>query len=302
MAQRLHSVSDRGYGGSVTGNRLWGIVLTGPTGERRRPRGRGPAARPAPPAARHVLLRRVLEGASRLIPGERLVAVLDRAHSASYATALADRPEVQRVVQPAYRGSAPALFVTALKIARQDPHATVVVLPTDGAMTGEARLMADVARAVRAVALRPDLPVVIGGHPGARDGGAGCWIEPGPAIEGLETLGIRAIERFVLRPSPVEVTALRDGDGLVNTHVVIARLDTLIALGARTAPDVLEALEPLAEAFGAPEESLMSEAVYEQMPYADLARVLFVRPAQFAVLAVGHVALWRETSRERLAS
>ena len=59
-----------------------------------------------------------------------------------------------------------------------------------------------------------------------------------------------------------------------------------------------------AGAFGAPEESLLCEAVYEGMPYASLAHALFVRARTSAVLPVPHVTTWREGAApaQRLAS
>jgi len=199
------------------------------------------------------------------------------------------------MVQPAYRGSAPELFLPVLRIAYEDPHATVVVIPSDQLVDGEARLMAYVGRAAQAVAQRPDLVVVIGAHPLSLE--VPCtWIDPGDLVEGLETLAVRAVRRFVARPSRGEAVALYAGEALVNTHVVIAKVGALLELGRRYLPDVLETLEPLEAAFGMPEERLLCEAVYEQMPYADIAHALFVRPQHAAVLPVSDVRISTEDS------
>jgi hypothetical protein len=72
----------------------------------------------------------------------------------------------------------------------------------------------------------------------------------------------------------------------VNTGVVVAEAGTLLALGRRRLPDVLETLEPLEAAFGGPEEHLLCEAVYEGMPYADIAHALFAADEAFGVLDV----------------
>jgi mannose-1-phosphate guanylyltransferase len=235
------------------------------------------------PAARHVLFRESLDRATHLIPEDRLVAVLARGHSSQYESALEGMPAVRRVVQPAYRGSAAELFLPVMKIARQDPDAIVVVLPSDHLVDTDARLMKHVDRAARVATIRPDLPVVIGAHPSSAVCGAG-WIEPGAIVEGLEPYAVRAVRRFHTHPTEPEAAALFASDGLVNTHVVIARVRALIELGRRAVPDILEAMEPLEAAYSEPEEALMSEAVYEQMPYANLSHVLFARPHGIAVL------------------
>jgi mannose-1-phosphate guanylyltransferase len=251
-----------------------------------------------------VLFRHAIERAARLIDPAQLVAVLARDHSASYDAELAALPPVQRVVQPVYRGSGPEIFLAVLKIAHHDPDATIVILPSDHLVDGEGRLMACVSKAAQAVMARPDLPLVIGAHPMAPDAAA-SWIEPGAPVEGLEPFGIRTVHRFLRRPSQADLATLWEGQGLVNTHVVIAKARALIRLGQRYLPDVLETLEPLAGAFGAPEERLLCEAVYEQMPYATISHALFVRAQDVAVLPVAHVTMWSEVTThevETLAS
>lgn len=274
---------------------LWGIVLAG-SAERRPVRGpHQRRLRPSlvPPSARPRLFRQAIDRASRLIEPNRLCAVLARDHCEYYDTELGGLPGVRRIVQPAYRGSAPELFLPVLRIASEDPHATIVVIPSDQFVDGAARLMAYVGRAAQAVARRPDLVVVIGAHPLGLD--VPCaWIEPGHPVEGLETLAVRAVRRFVTRPTRGEAAALYADDALVNTHVVIAKARALADLGRRYLPDVLETLEPLETAFGMPEERLMCEAVYEQMPYADIAHALFVRPQHAAVLSVSDVRISTE--------
>jgi len=237
---------------------------------------------------------RTLERAARLIPAERLVTVLARGQSVSYDTALGVLPEIHRVVQPAWRGTAAETFLPVLKIAAADPEAVVVLFPGSYATDGDGRLMSHVAKAVAAVAVRPELPVVLGASPRGPDA-ASAWIEPGPPIEGLERYAIRSVRRFMPRPSPAEIVALWEGDGLVNTRVVIAQARALITLGNRYLPDVLETFEPLETAFGTPEEPLLCEAVYEQMPYASITHALFARTGDVAVLPVAQVRMWLDS-------
>ncbi|HXG04829.1 MAG TPA: hypothetical protein VNO23_15620 [Candidatus Binatia bacterium] len=272
---------------------LWGIIVAtrGGLGWGCRPT---LASRPD----RHVLFRRTLERAARLIAPDRLVAVLARDHSASYDTRLPGAPAVRRVLQPAWRGSAPALYLPLLRVAHEDPHATVAVFPADHLVDGEARFMSYVARAVEALAQRPDLVLVIGAQP---SGGTAdrSWIEPGTTVPGLEAWAVRTVRRFVTRRAGPEPPLDMD-EALVNTRVVVGRVQRLLALGRRSLPDVLESLEPLQNALGRPEESLLCDAVYEQMPYADLAHALFVRPQATAVVTAAGVRL-RPQARVPLA-
>ncbi len=270
---------------------LWGIVLD--RGDRD-----GADAREGRRAHRGSRLRRVVDCARRLIPAERLIAVLARGSYAYYANELRDLPEVERLVQPAYRGTAASVFLPALKIARCDPDAVVVVMPNDPPLDYEARFMNHVAKAAQVTSARPDVPVVIGSHPALPDRRCG-WIEPGAPLDGLEGVPVRAVRRFVHRPSPAEAGWLYESGGLINTQVFVARARTLIALGERSLPDVLETLEPLQAAFGGPEERLLCEAVYEGMPHASMVHALFSRSDPFAVLPLTDVS-WGEAARPAL--
>jgi mannose-1-phosphate guanylyltransferase len=277
--------------------RVWAIVLTGddppvPGNAYRRRHCR--PARPWPGAG-GTRGRHALERASRLAPAGQTITVLTRRQAAAWEPELAAAPYARRVVQPVYRGRAAEVLLPLLKIGRQDPSATVVILPADHRqrVDHDPRFLRYVGRAVWAVALRPDLPIVIGAQPHApvSDG----WIEPGPPVEGLEDLAVRAVERFVDGASAAERRRLFESHALTSTSILVGRAGTLLALAARTLPDVLEALEPLEDALDRPEESLLCDAVYECMPDNDLAPL--ERAPELAVLALPGVA-WRVPERE----
>lgn len=280
---------------------LWGVVLAGNLDRRSALRGMRGALPTRNLASRGALFRQTLERATHLVPTERLVAVLARDHSAYYDTGLGRPTAIHRIIQPAYRGSAAETLLPVLKIAAFDPDAIVAIFPGAQLMDGEVRFMNSVAKAVGAVTARPDLPVVIGIPPTAPYAGSG-WIDPGPPIEGLERYAVRTVRRFVPRPSPAEAAALLESDGLLNTRVIVAKARALIELAARYLPDVVETLEPLGAAFGSPEESLMCEAVYEQMPYASIAHALFVQACDVGVLPAAYVRMWLDAKPAALAS
>jgi mannose-1-phosphate guanylyltransferase len=269
--------------------RTWAIVLTGDqppvdaAGSRLR-RARGTAQR-WPLTPRAASRARALERASRLVPPGQMVTVVTRRHARAWDAELADVPGARRIVQPADRGRAVEMLLPLLRIARRDPSATVIVLPAEHGIDHEARFLRYVSRAVWAVALRPDLPILIGAHPHApvSDG----WIEPGAPVEGLEDLAVHAVKRFVDAASPIERRRLFESNALQSTMIFVGRAGTLRALAARAVPEVLEALEPLEDAFDTAEESLLCEAVFECMPQAGLGGL--ERAPELAVLALPDV-------------
>jgi mannose-1-phosphate guanylyltransferase len=243
---------------------VWALVMAG------RPLGRGPA-----------LMRRAIDRACRVVPNHRLVSVLCRQAARDCAPALADVPEMTQIVQPTYRGSAAELFLPLLEIARSDTNAVVDAYSAEEGSGNDARLLPCLHKAVRAVGLRPDITVLVGGRPRtgrALDG----WIEPGPPVEGLEDLSVRDIRRFVYEPAHRSPSA----PPLLSTAAIVARARTLVAMGRRWVPEVLETLEPLEAVADAPEAGLLCEAIYECMPYASLSRELLERGRDVTVLPV----------------
>ena len=254
---------------------LWGVVLAGANHPRpvmsSRRHYTGRAYRPGPSAP--------VERASRLIPVSRLVTVLTR-DASGHAGELPAIPGVRQCRQPASRGTAPEVFLAALNVLRQDPHAVVAALPADHLTEHGHRLMQYVARAAQAVALRPDLPLIVAAYPGSRDPEY-AWIDVGEPVDGLETLGVRAVREVVARPSAAE----RAG-ALLGMLAVVVSARTLIDLGRRHLPDVLECLEPLETVVGSQEETLLCDAVWESMPRASLCRDLLAHVDQLAVVSM----------------
>jgi mannose-1-phosphate guanylyltransferase len=298
MLAHVPSIPPRlGVDRDVQRSHVWTVVLTGDApplsaaGARRRscrPSSRWSA--PCSPSAQ-----RTLERASRFAPAGQMITVLARRQAAAWEPQLAAVPEARRIVQPVYRGRAAEVLLPLLTIAAQDPFATVVVLPIDQPADHDARFLRYVRRAVWAVALRPDVPILIGAHPYAcvADG----WIEPGAPVEGLEDLAVHTVKRFVNDATPAERRRLFDASALVSTSIFVARATTLLALAQRTLPEVLEALEPLEAAFGRPEEGLLCEAIYECMPRTGLDPL--ERAPELAVLGLPDV-VWRAPGREAL--
>ena len=258
----ISQARDRRGRSAASSPHLWGIVLAGESNAR---------------------LRETVERAADFVPRRRLLTVSTRRQPKSGPVPA----HVQRVVQPSYRGSAAEILLPVLKVERRDPHAIVVILPGDLAVDHEARFITYLERAIAAVEVRPDVPVLLAAPPRTARGSRG-WIEPGPSIEGLEDLTVRAIARFIERPGRAEIDALFAGNGLVSTRVVVAKARTLIELGSHHLPDVVEALEPLEAAFGRPEEPLLCDAIYECMPRASLWRAL-LRSGAVAVLPLPDV-------------
>jgi mannose-1-phosphate guanylyltransferase len=289
----------RGHGVSAALRHLWGIVIRGAEDE---PHGHYiPVLAPSlcGKARKGGRFRRTIERVARLIPPERLLTMLVRGETREFDADVAALG-TRRLVQPAWRGGAAELFLAALRIARDDPHATIALLPWDHLADHEATFMDCVGRAARAVHARSDLVVVVGAT-ASRAARGSAWIDAGDPIEGLEALAVRSVRRFVTRPSAGELTGLRQSGALLATRVLVAKVSTLLAFGRSRLPDVLEALEPLEEAAG-PEEALLRDAVYGCMPKADVTSALGPHGDGFAVVPIPEFVEIEDGRRLPLAS
>jgi mannose-1-phosphate guanylyltransferase len=252
---------------------LWGVVLPAavrrPPVSRRRRHYTGPGSQ-AGPGSRRAADREALDRIARLIPSTRRVV-------------LGSRPV--NVV--------PDVFLAALRILQQDPYAVVAALPSDHLVDHGHRLMHYVVRAAGAAIARPDLPIIVAAYPGSPDPDY-AWVDLGESVDGLEAFGVRVVRRLVPHPS-----ALERAGALLGTVAIVASARTLVQLGRRHLPDVLECLEPLEHVVGRPEEALLRDAVWESMPHASLCGDLLARVSELGVVAMPD-AMTGEWSRHEL--
>jgi mannose-1-phosphate guanylyltransferase len=275
---------------------LWGIVVRAPHLHGHRSS--------VPVAARFKALRETseslrgpLERATRIIAPGQLVTVFTREAFRAAPEEIAALPG-HRCIQPSERGTAPEFFLATLGALRHDAHATVAALPAEHLREHGVRLMHYVGRAAGAVAVRADLPVVVGAYSEAADPEYGC-VEPGDPVDGLDAFGVRAVRRFITSPSIAEQAA-----GYLSVLAVVMTARTVIALGRRHLPDVIECLEPLEDVIGDPEETLLCDAVWEAMPHASLSRDLLASVDQLGVIAIPDAMTgeWVRSSLHALAS
>ncbi len=104
--------------------------------------------------------------------------------------------------------------------------------------------------------------VLVAAKPDSPEPGYG-WIEPGVSIEKTPAAGdVRAVVRFVEKPSLEEARACFRRGGLWNTFVMVARAATFLEAGRRTLPELHERLRRLRAFAGTSEEDAALERAY----------------------------------------
>ena len=195
-------------------------------------------------------------------------------------------------MQPQDRGTAAGILLPAQWIAWRDPEATVADLPvgplrrrTTPPSCGTSRPSRRSWSGTRAASSswRP--------RPTRWRPGYG-WIEPGVELERTVAGKIRAVDRFVEKPSPEAARACLARGGLWNTFVMVAKVSAILEAGRRALPDLMERLyqiRPSAESEG---EARAIAQAYAEAPTADFSRSVLtpsVEPARRFAASAGQL-------------
>ena len=276
---------------------LWAVVLADGDGHRMAPLTRQLYGddRPEQYAAligSRSLLRQTLDRIGVLIPPERTVVVTMASHARYLDTELAGFPDVQVLAQPADRGTAAAILLSALWIRGLDRRASVVVFPANHFVLDEATFISHVADVADYVRRMPRWLVLLGARPAGPETDYG-WIEPGEQIGRLPRGAIHRVLRFREKPVPELAHALFASGSLWNTFVFAAAVTGLVDAVRLCCPWIYN---PLAHRRGTLHQA------YLQTRTADFSRAVLESPAlSLAVSELPDVA-WRHLgSPERVA-
>jgi mannose-1-phosphate guanylyltransferase len=241
------------------------------------------------------LLRQTIDRAAALVPRDHIVVVVSEKHRAWWQRELADLPRENVLIQPENRGTASGILLPALSIARRDPGASVVVLPSDHHVGDEATLRASFRSALAEVTLAPERIALLGVTPDSPDTQYG-WIVPRSSSRAR----MQPIEVFVEKPPLERARELMARGGLWSSFLFACRLSALLDAFERTQPELLRV-------FLAESSSLRSgvdlAALYSSVPLRDFSRDVLERVAdRLGVLAVPACGWSDLGTPERVAS
>jgi mannose-1-phosphate guanylyltransferase len=175
-----------------------------------------------------------------LAPAARAWVVCGKDHAAAVRESLPTLPPAHLVIEPTARNTAPAIGLAAVEVSREDPSATLVVLPSDHHIADPAAFLAALRTAVR-VAEGGDL-VTLGIPPTRPETGYG-YLRRGK----LREQGVYAVEAFVEKPDAATAEKyLRDPAYSWNAGIFVFRVDVLLEAIREHLPAVHEALARIA--------------------------------------------------------
>jgi mannose-1-phosphate guanylyltransferase len=231
------------------------------------------------------LLAQTLRRAELTIPREQLLVSVAEHHRKWYLQEAA-LPASQLIVQPANRGTAPAVLHSILSIAQLDENAVIAVLPSDHHYLDESLFACTLDSAFVSASESPSAVLLLGAQPDYAETEYG-WIELGePLRQRNELFGVRAF-----REKPSLETArklLLNRDSVWNTFVMVGRVEAFLAMLRAALPELSNVLATATLWNGT--ETHIERSIYKRISSADLSKqVLSTETERLMVLRLGDV-------------
>lgn len=231
----------RSTSGSGPGQ-TWAIVLAAGEGTRLHSLTADKTGYPVPKQfcsmdGRASLLAQTLTRAAAVIAGERITTVVSPAHARFWQSSLVALLASNIVVQPANRGTAIGILLPALRIAKRDPDARIVILPSDHYVADEPILQSEIRRALNEIGHHSRGVALLGIEAEEPDSELG-YIVP---IRGTRTT-FWDVLRFVEKPLATEARRLCEHGALWNSFILVCRVKNLVDLYMSRYAAVVETL------------------------------------------------------------
>ena len=285
---------------------VWSIVLAGGEGERVKPLilqwlGRHLPKQYCTFLGNRSMFQHTVERAITLTSPERTMVVAALHHHSEVSSQLRGRPIRKLFLQPTNCDTAAGIFLPLAYLRALDPHAIVVILPSDHFIYPEHPFLETVRQAMVSAQAMPTRMLLLGVQPDGLETDYG-WIQRGPQLNGSPNYPIHAVSSFLEKPGAAQADAALRTGGLWNTLVLTATVESLWQAGCTCFPDMMPLFERLMPAWDTPDEGSLVAAAYRTMPVYNFSSHLLQRlPDRVAVMELTGV-LWSDWGKpERIA-
>ena len=264
--------------------RFWAIVPAGGSGTRLWPLSR--AARPKfllTLTGKKSLLQQTVDRLTPLATPERTLVVCGPAHAAPVARQLPELPEANIIVEPAPRGSAPAIVLATALIARREPNAIVGSFAADHEVADQDAFTRAIRTAIAAA--RQGWLVTVGLEPTRPETGYGYIERTADVVaQADEGTAYRSV-RFVEKPDLATATAyLEAGRSLWNASMFVWQAGTLLEEVARQQPELFAAVTRIAASWGLPDQDRVTAEVWANLAESTIDQGILERAERVAVV------------------
>lgn len=243
---------------------LWSIVLAAGRGRRLARVTGGVPKQFWSPSGSASLLEATLTRIAPLTTGEQTLVVVDRAHR-PYVERLRKPPPLESVVyQPSDRGTANGLLLPLSLVAAQHPEAIVFVTAADHGISQAEEYRSGIRRATDYICANPADVVLIAVTPSSASRDYG-WIVRAPG----ESRGTSLVVSFVEEPETAAAERLLACGAVWNAMAMIGRVEAILAVYRRCAPDLIAAFESFRIMDPATRDGRIAR-LYDDLPNGDL--------------------------------
>jgi len=236
----------------------------------------------------HTLVGATRARLSSLVEPERTLCVVTRHHAEFYRDELADLPSYALIEQPSSRGTTAAIAYLVARVASLAPNAVLAMFPADHHYEDASLLRQTTATAYAAAAIDRRRVFLVGAEPDRAETEYG-YIEQGGLLPQfssamLPTGPIRAVTRFVEKPSAAEATAMLRRGCLWNTFVLVGHVEAFSGLLDETVPGLYREFRAL---WSQPDEPACAAHLYDELPASDFSKDILSRcPDRLGVLSL----------------
>jgi mannose-1-phosphate guanylyltransferase len=212
------------------------------------------------------LLHEALQRATRVVPRERVCAIVANQHRPYWRLDLWALPAGNVIVQPSNRGTAHGVLLAVLSILERDPFARIVFLPADHYVADESALAGSLRETAALLNRNTQGLVLVGIEPDEPDPELG-YIVPGQMLGD----GSYAVEQFVEKPQPRVASELLSSGALWNSFIFAASGSSLLGMLRQR---IASSVEDISTALARDDRSHALAQAYERLDSVDFSRAI----------------------------
>jgi mannose-1-phosphate guanylyltransferase len=232
-------------------NHTYAVIMAGGGGTRLWPISRKKHPKHILPLlGEETLFQSTIERLDGLVSSEHILVVTTAEQAAELKTQAPQIPADNFLLEPQPRGTASVVGLAAAVLARRDPQAVMLVLPSDHFICNRDQFHLVMKVAVQVA--RADYLVTLGIKPTFPSTGYG-YIQQGKALDEKYDYPVYRVLRFTEKPDEAKARQMiAGGDHSWNSGMFIWRVDRILSEMVRLMPDLSTALEKIGAAWNSP--------------------------------------------------